>query len=351
MNVHVHAADDGGCGHSRLIWPVEALQAQGHDVTLGANLEAVRSPALGHHPIEVLVDADVVVFQRPLRRELVEIIPVLQRQGTACVVEVDDDFHALPKGHPGRAVWAPMRHPDRNWRWLMKACEQADLVTCTTPALARRYAPHGRVAVLPNCVPAWYLDVDGARDDRVTIGWPGSAQTHIGDLDVVGDSVAAVCADTGARFRAIGGAETLRILGVDGETVDWAPLCEQGPEGYPGRVASLDIGLVPLADSIFNASKSALKGCEMAALGVVPIMSPSPDNVRMFQQGIGYLAETPADWGRHLRRLIVSPDERAEMVARGRDVMRAWTYAGNATRWWDAWGKALRNRRQGAQAA
>jgi hypothetical protein len=351
VNVHVHAADDGGCGHSRLIWPVEALQKLGHDVTLGADLDVARAPALGHAPISVLVDADVVVFQRPLRRELVEIIPVLQRQGTAVVVEIDDDFHALPKGHPGRAVWAPMRNPDRNWRWLMAACEQADLVTCTTLALARRYAPHGRAAVLPNCVPAWYLDVHGVRDDRVTIGWPGSPQTHIGDLDVVGTAVADVVVTTGARFRAIGGSETLRILGVDGETVDWVPLTERGPGGYPGRVASLDIGIVPLADNTFNVSKSALKALEFAALGVVPVMSPSPDNVRMFQQGIGYLADTPADWARHLRRLIASPNERAEMAARGRDVMRAWTYEGNASRWWDAWAKALRNRRQGARAA
>lgn len=352
MRVDVHPADDGGCGWYRLRYPAEQLQAAGHDIRLGARLDCVREQHLvfGDRPVEVLVDTDVVVFQRPLRHELVEIIPVLQRQGIAVVVEIDDDFHSLPSAHPAARAFAPRHNPDRNWHWLKQACLLADLVTCTTSALAHRYALHGRHAVLPNCVPGWYLDVDGKPNDRPTVGWTGTPTTHTGDLDVCGDAIARVQRDTGCGFRAIGSAKTLAQLKVDGEVVDWAPLTDRGSDGYAATVASLDVGLVPLVDSTFNRAKSALKMCEYAALGVAAVVSPTPDNVRMFQQGIGFLADTPADWARHTRALVCDEQLRADETARAREVMRQWTYEVRAEDWNAAWSLALVNRRGTAAA-
>ena len=65
----------------------------------------------------------------------------------------------------------PSREPHSpNFAFLSKH----DAVLVRHAALAERYAPHGRVAVLPNLVPARYLDVTAAPHDGTVIGWGGN---------------------------------------------------------------------------------------------------------------------------------------------------------------------------------
>lgn len=343
LRVQVHPCDNGGClcGWYRLRWPAEVLQAEGHDVTISDRIDAYHDTVTGRM-LTPVVDADVVVLQRPLVQAVVEAIPRLQSQGVAVVVEVDDDFHALPKGHGARRGTSVENDPTYNRMWLRKACERADLVTVTTPALAERYGAHGRVAVLPNLVPASYLSVPthAPRVEAPTVGWTGSVVTHVGDLDVMGGVLPGVLAETGARFVSWGVGLTEQALGVKGRVRPWADL--RG--AYPRQVADLDVGLVPLAPSAFTNAKSALKMSEYAALGVPSVISPSPDNLRMHAEGIGLLARTPADWRHHLTALLTSPDLRSSLAARGRDVMARFTYEEHSGDWLAAWKSAADNR-------
>ena len=349
MRVAVHPCDNGGCGWYRLRWPAEVLQAEGHDVVVTNELNAYHDTVTGRM-ISPVVDADVVVLQRPLVQAVVEAIPRLQSQGVAVVVEVDDDFHALPKGHGARRGTSVENDPTYNRMWLRKACERADLVTVTTPALAERYGAHGRVAVLPNLVPASYLSVPSTppRKSAPTVGWTGSVVTHVGDLDVMGGVIPGVLAETGARFVSWGVGLTEQALGVKGRVRPWADL--RG--AYPRQVADLDVGLVPLADNAFSRAKSALKGTEYAALGVPFVTSPRADYLRLFHgHGVGILAETPDEWRTELVRLLSSPDLRAEVAAHNREAMAPHTYENHADRWLDAWRTAADNRTRQEQAA
>lgn len=323
------------------------LAAAGHDIVVAESFDA---EFLDGRMVRPLVDADVIVLQRPLARAVVEAIPAIQARGTAVVVEVDDDFHALPKGHGARRGTSVANDPDHNRMWLRRACEQADLVTVTTPALADRYGSHGRVRVLPNLVPAAYLEVPShpSREMAPTVGWTGSVVTHVGDLDVLGGVIPEVLAETGARFVSWGVGLTEEALGVKGRVRPWADL--RG--AYPRQVADLDVGLVPLADNLFNRSKSALKMSEMAALGVPSVISPSPDNLRVHNAtGIGMVATTPDEWRHHLTALLTSPDLRAEMAAQGREAMRAYTYEEHSMEWWAAWRSAAENLASGRMVA
>lgn len=351
MRVVVYPADSGACGHYRLVWPSKALIDQGADVGLHHpttdepdiegvfqdDYESVHGMRLGRKVATRVVnvvrpDADVIVLQRPLRRWIADAIPLLQDKGVRVVVEVDDDFARI---HPNNVSFSgchPRTSPDRNWAHLKRACDAADLVTVTTPALAKRYGAHGRVAVLPNLVPAWYLTVERDRHDGVYVGWSGSIDTHPDDLQVTGGGVAVAVRDTGARFAVVGtGKGVQRGLGLDAPPVatGWRPL-----EEYPVGVAQLDVGIVPLADTDFNHAKSNLKMSEMSALGVPPVGSPTPDNVRL---GCGLLARRPRDWAKHLRLLVRNSDYRAEVAAHGRTVMAGRTIEGNCGRWLDAW--------------
>jgi hypothetical protein len=289
-------------------------------------------------------ECDVVVFQRPLKRELADVIPHLQRHGTAVVVEVDDDFVTID---PNNAAWVgshPRLNPDRNWQHLARACALADLVTVSTPALAERYGRHGRVCVLPNYVPARYLAITRPAHPVPLLGWTGTPATHLRDLEVVRAAVANAVEATESRFLAIGSDQTAPLLGISAaraSSAPWRPLTD----GYPELVASLDVGIAPLAASKFNNAKSWLKPLEYAALGVACVMSPSDEYIRLNALGVGELARRPRQWEGLLRLLLTDHGWRQERAEKGREVMRRLTYSMHCGRWMEAWTSAARNRR------
>lgn len=376
--VQVHAADEGGCGHYRLIWPGEAAIAAGADVelvlpdspaaaiTCNLSLEAL---ARGHRrpgSIKVLPETDVIVLQRPLTEQLVHVIRGLQSAGIAVIVEVDDDFSAIDPLNVAWPAVQPRLSPRRNFRHLEVACQLADLVTVTTPALAARYGRHGRVRIIPNHVPRRYLYLERRLEaDRLRVGWSGSIDTHPHDLQVTRGAVARTLDAHDLTFHLIGSGRVPAVdeLGrpqvdehgapvqvtdyrvvrnlhlADGTTFahtgGWLHL-----EQYPHAIAELDIGIVPLAPSVFNEAKSWLKGLEYAALGVPFIASPTGPYRALHALGAGRLAERPRQWEAELRRLITSATAREELAADGRDVAARHTIEGNVEQWVDAWHSA-----------
>jgi hypothetical protein len=341
VRVAVYPADVGRCGH-RLIWPAQALADQGADVDLVMSDEPTERQLQAQwvddvdgaaHLLDVMApDADVVVLQRPLQRTLVEAIPMLQGKGVRVVVEVDDDFSAMSRRNISWRACHPSTSPDRNWHHVAQACRLADLVTVTTPALARRYGGHGRVVIVPNHIPASYLDIERESRGGVSVGWTGSVATHPDDLQVTRGAVARAMRGTDARFMVVGtGKGVCDRLGLDAEpaATGWLPLDE-----YPHAVARLDVGIVPLELSAFNEAKSALKMTEFAALGVACVASPTGSNLAV---PAGCIAHKPKDWERLLRTLIVDIDHRAEVAGHARAWAATQTVEGNCGQWFDAW--------------
>lgn len=330
-------------GHYRLTWPAQALAAAGHDVTLGAGNIGALWTDLGDLSICRAVDiqADVAVFQRPLDRDIAEAIPILQAQGTAVVVEIDDDFHALPAGHPARVETSAGHNPTRNRRWLRIACERADLVTCTTRPLVDRYAPHGRAIILPNCVPHSYLTIPRPRHTGVRVGWTGSTVTHVGDLAAAGTGIADGLRDVrGAAFWVVGTGNGVRTqLGLDDlHASGWVSL-----DRYPHAYAELDIAVAPLAANRFNEAKSWLKPLEAAALGIPCVASPTTPYLEAEAAGLCRTAATPDDWRRRIRALLIDPAAREIAGEDARAQAAQWTVEGNAWRWLEAWEQAFDN--------
>lgn len=348
MRVVVHPADDGGCGHYRLIFPAAVLNAAGDDVHI--RLDDYRAvwtshPLIGERVIDLAqdVDADVVVLQRPLHRNRYELLLALQRRGVAVVVEIDDDFHAIDRRNPAWRITNPLFDRDRNRDWLMRACDAADLVTCSTQAIADRYAPHGRVVVLPNLVPEWYLTVERERvDDRVVIGWTGSTRTHPGDLEVTGGQVGEAVRTAGAAFGVVGTGEGVqKALHLDEPPLaaGWLPITQ-----YPRAMASFDVGIVPLALSPFNEAKSWLKMLEFASLGVPAVVSPTTENTALFARGVGVTA-APFEWRMFVHELATNAEWRSDLAAQGRAVASDLTYEKQSWRWLEAWSQAMVHQR------
>ena len=360
MRILVWPADhDGGSGWYRLRFPALALAAQGADVWVdfagprvlwdrdwsGQPQPPLDAQVMG---LDEKPDADVVVLQRPGRAHWAELIPHLQAAGVRVVVDVDDDFAAIPAANIASREYDPRHSPRHNHLWLARACELADQVTVSTRALASRCAPHGRVTVLPNLVPAHYLHIRQDKLER-TVGWSGSVDTHPGDLQTVGSAVGDVLAERPDwSVHVVGtGRGVARRLGIDPaqltSTGRWLPF-----GAYAQALARFEVGIVPLQRSRFNEAKSALKLAEMSAVGVPVVASPTSDNRRLQAHGVGLLAASPSEWRTHLRRLTGDADYRAEMAARGREAMAAHTYEQWADLWLDAWERAADRERVSA---
>jgi hypothetical protein len=359
--VIVYPADQFGCGHHRLIWPVEILRAQGHDVTVVP--QEKRQLQIGFNDatrkvesVQLAEEYDVVVFQRVTHENLVGAIEVLRERGTTVVVDVDDDLSTI---HPSNPAW-PMLHPTRpkqgaarqhSWRNLDAACRAATLVTATTPALTAKYAAHGRGHVLPNYLADHYYGCESIDVSSDVIGWPASLGSHPNDPEVVGSAIARLL-DDGATFRVVSSSPGVaRAFGVRDESrvsqvSDPISLTE-----WPRAIAQLGIGIAPLADTKFNASKSWLKPLELSAVGVPWVGSPRVEYRRLHELGCGVLCESPKDWYTKLRALRRSESWRFELSEAGRAVAYQLRLVDHAWKWWEAWDKALTIQRSNSTAS
>lgn len=350
-SVLLYPSDEGGCGCYRLIWPGAMLANEGIDVEtrFSHTFQCWWQPSpLGDQVVDVTEAPrqDVIVWQRPLKRAVVELMTVLQRKyDKTTIVEIDDDFHALPKRHPVREGTNPLVNRELNWDWLMVACDRADLVICSTEALAERYGRHGRVKVIPNYVPARYLAMKRERHDDLVVGWSGSTHSHVWDLKVVKGAVADVMAEHGAQMRVIGpGADVARQLRLGDEPLvcGWVPI-----EHYPTAYSTLDVAIAPLRQSAFNDAKSYLKVLEAGALGVPCVGSGVREYRRLAETGLGVVVEQPEDWRSELGRLLGDPDYRAEMGERARKIVRErHVMEDHLGLWLEAWEQAWINHRE-----
>lgn len=350
MRVRVYPADRQACGHYRLIWPTQVLQAQGYDIELNmpdsrGSLDLI---VVGDEVREVRLpeDTDVVVVQRVTNLYMAQMVPLLRERGIAVVVDVDDDLRRL---HPSHAAWAGL-HPRQasrsaqSWRYLADACRAATLVTATTPALLHAYAKPGQGALLPNYLPEHMYDTEPRdRTEPVRrIGWPATLASHPDDPAATGGGLRRVLqTDPELRLHTVGERDPVAAaFGV----ASWQVTARRALttlEDYPAMLAELDIGLAPLAPTAFNDAKSWLTPLAMSAVGLPWVGSPTPEYQRLHDLGCGLLAAKPKEWYRQVSTLIRDPHLRVELAAAGRAVAAGLRLADHAWRWWDAWEQAM----------
>jgi glycosyltransferase involved in cell wall biosynthesis len=130
------------------------------------------------------------------------------------------------------------------------------------------------------------------------------------------------------------------------------------PELYRIGLSSLDIGIVPLADTAFNRGKSALKALEMAAAGVPVVASDLPEFRELRQAGLPLWLVRPRrrEWVGALSRLCLLDDAelRAAANQHRRWVASYGTVDKHAPEWASAWRYAAsvaQRRSSGARAA
>ena len=347
MKVYVLPADAQGCGHYRLIWPSDVLKNMGHDVVImppnrdSGFMANLRDGPDGEHiltGLRVPADADVIVIQRPSHPLQPDMIKMLRANGVAIVIDMDDDMSSIHPDNIAFHLYRPNSPSMFSWKWSIECCKLATLVTTSTKGLQKVYAKHGRGMVLDNYVPEAYLDFPVHETGNV--GWAGTTKSHPNDLQVTVPAVQRLI-DAGYSFKIVGGQHrvqaNLRLKDSPSCTgsiplIDWVRTIGE----------ELDVGMIPLAPTSFNTSKSRLKGIEYMAAGVAWVSSPREEYRKLTREsGCGLLADTPKDWYSKLKLLMDDEIMRKEQVEAGREYMREQTYQANAWRWWEAWERAL----------
>jgi len=329
-------SDGGGCGSYRIIWPGMACMAAGKTVTV-----ATRSP-------EILVDdhgnvqginvgrSEVVVLQRPGSLQIQQAIRVLQDNGVKVIIDMDDSLSKIHPRNPVYKEYDPRINQQRNWMNAAKACDMADWVTVTSEALAEEYGSHGRVTIIPNYIPSKFLRIPRPQNEKPIITWAGWTLTHPDDLSVTSGMINQVLVETGSVFMAYGDAGIFQNLGIRMRE----PHLHEGFTGiqdYPKTLSKADIGLVPLKASPFNEAKSYLKALEYAALGIVPVVTPTPQNQKMVDMGAAIPAASAKEWYNEVKKLVEDNEYRQEMSDQVRKIASGLTIEDNYNLWWDAW--------------
>lgn len=299
-------ADHGGCGEYRVKLPATVVNANNDldihvEVADHFDCEAFFKDNCYHiRYVSLPRGTEVVSVQRPTHAAMAGALQWLhtQRPDVGLVVELDDDLLNVPTSNVAHAGLQRRNNVLENTEWLRRSLRMADVITVSTPGLARVYGGHVPTFTVRNGVPAWMLDVPSrtiTRERRTatrhsdrTIGWSGYVGTHGGDLDVTSGALAQVIGTFDRRtvsFRTVGPREGVAAaLGLADDQVEasgWLSV-----DMYRVALAEFDIGIVPLQDNRFNRCKSTLKALEMSALGVPVVASALPEFQELQKSGL-----------------------------------------------------------------
>jgi glycosyltransferase involved in cell wall biosynthesis/SAM-dependent methyltransferase len=205
----------------------------------------------------------------------------------------------------------------------------ADLVTCSTEPLAERLRKFSEnVEVIPNYIHEGLLKLERPRRDRLTVCWAGGI-THLQDLVMLQEPMACLSEDHDFDLHFLGVDYSPMFGGQPTRFTDWSIDVWDYYASIDG-----DIGVIPLADTPFNDSRSDVKALEYAALGIPVVASDVPAYREFIRDGeTGFLVNDSEQWGRRVRDLLHDTDMREEMGAKAKALAASRTIQGNWPRW------------------
>jgi len=333
MKLCYFLTDRHGPGNLRSLLPGEQLERQyGWEIYDVQTLVVVK----GH----LKIDADIYVMQRQTHKALPTIVrDMVELQGKCVVGECDDWFLGLSTmqdiGSHATAAY---------YQVMPKIFSRCTGLSVSTPTLRDGYVRYNReIEVIENAIDAsMWEHVHVPESPRIRVGWMGGSGWHLRDLGVLEGVLGPwLRAHPEVDFVAAGDPTIHDRLGVplgqrvSFETVPFSRL--------PEITATMDIGLVPLADSKFNDAKSYLKGLEYAACGIPCIASPTAEYRRWVDHGVnGFLADWRApSWHRYLDLLVDNAELRRCMGVAARKKAEQHTIQIQVQRWHDFYVRML----------
>lgn len=251
---------------------------------------------------------DVVILQKKTSLTLIDLW-LLERSNPRILYDVDDAvmFQEMESGRPLSG---------RHFQRFLRTVRASHTVVAGNHFLARIVEAAGRpVAILPTPVdPERYRPRRGSGNPQggPVIGWLGLShnQKYLEPLLPVFDHLGKEF--PGLRLRVVSD----KLLLPPAKFIEWKPWTL---DGEPDDIASFDVGIMPLADTLWTWGKCGYKIIQYLASGVPVVASPVGLNVDIVREGVtGFLAGTAEEWQKKLRVVLSAPGVAREMGERGR---------------------------------
>lgn len=257
--------------------------------------------------LRLAANHDAVCIQKKTSFHPLE-LGLLRRANRNLIFDMDDAvmFHELEHHKPLTG---------KNFIKFIRTIDHCRAVVAGNTSLAK-YAEANCdiVKVLPTPVDlARYRVKDyGQATDAITIGWVGVA----GSLHFL-RWLAPTLQELAGEFPQL----QLKIVCNDFIDIPGVPTVKQtwALEDETEQLRSFDIGIMPLADSLWARGKCGYKILQYFGAGVPAVASPVGINVEFIRhRQTGMLADTPAEWKEALRALILDADLRKRIGLAGR---------------------------------
>jgi glycosyltransferase involved in cell wall biosynthesis len=277
-------------------------------------------------PPPPIAGLDAVVFSRPHHDTL---LMAYKRMGVPTIVDMDDDFRAIPESHPGYK-WVGMGNTHYMTK-LENCISLGDRLVVTTDELKERLVnyrmgDYNSIHVIPNGWssrdPHW-LDKRSIYKDRIILGWGGTI-THREDFQMIVGPVKQILREYPETMICIAGdTEIYQMFATVKEKQKlFVPMVPY--EMYPITLSLWDIMLVPLLNNHFNCAKSDIKLVDAGAMGIPYIASnmpvywdwPGPD-----LDSPGLIVDDDA-WYAAIKSLVIDEDKRKKMGKAGKKASR-----------------------------
>jgi len=212
-------------------------------------------------------------------------------------------------------------HSPLKTRWLTKTATAVVVGSRCLYEYARRY--NKDVVLIPTCIKfSDYAAIQrgGEHTKEVTLGWIGNGPSYIPELTFVAEVLRTLSArNIPYRFLLIGtyGSPAIHKL------FDFIPEDRKSVIKYVDAKSDMDlvpyftkmdIGLMPLQDTLWNRGKCAFKAVQYMAAGSAVVASPVGENAFLItHRTTGLLATTAEEWTVCLEELIKNPALRNEL--------------------------------------
>lgn len=311
MKVYYIAGTYESCGYVRCIQPMQANGWDGDKITIHSQRPNPNKMMQG------AMNADIVVFHRPVQKEMYEAALLLKEAGKKIVMDNDDTYKANA-GVPVQMFGKDREKLDVAVEFmdsqLKKFAGIADLVTVTTEFLKKEYEEVNKnVVVLPNCVDPFDWNEPEKNDTGKTrILITGSVASNRDYENIIPlleklkerDDVQVVLQALPADKEDLKESREMYKPELDfwnQYNVEWYPFMKLTDYLEFLPTLKIDIMLIPRYDNYFNRCKSNLKFleasmCKMATVAQSFSDGNSPYEVDKEDTGNLILANDSQDW-------------------------------------------------------
>ena len=171
-----------------------------------------------------------------------------------------------------------------------------------------------RVEVVPTVVDARAYSVERRShlSDALRIGWVGTPGTWEKYMAPLMPMLTHIATDNNARLCAVGAGKSA----IPHPLLDVLPWAE---DTEVAQIQTMDVGLMPLDDSLWSRGKCGYKLIQYMACGLPVVASPVGVNCQIVEDGVnGFLASSETEWREAIRTLLCDAALCKRMGAAGR---------------------------------